>query len=94
MAIDSSGELPGGAKFKGPLGLAKVLDRRRSEFVRCLTKKMLTFALGRELRVQDRCAVDKIMEQVETQDYRFSSLVGAIVNSDPFRKTRIGGDNP
>ena len=49
FAIDASGELPGGAKFNGPLGLAKVLDKRRGEFVRCLTEKMLTFALGREL---------------------------------------------
>jgi hypothetical protein len=88
FTIDASGELPGGAKFNGPLALAKVLDRRRAEFVRCLTEKMLTFALGRELAVQDRCAVDKILEQVENQDYRFSALVTAIAKSDPFRKTK------
>jgi len=33
FAINASGELPGGAKFNGPLALAKVLDKRRSEFV-------------------------------------------------------------
>ena len=65
FAIDASGELPGGAKFNGPLALASVLDKRRGEFVRCLAEKMLTFALGRELAVQDRCAVDKIVEEVE-----------------------------
>jgi hypothetical protein len=94
FAIDASGELPGGAKFNGPLALAKVLDKRRGEFVRCLTEKMLTFALGRELAVQDRCAVDKIVEQVETREYRFSSLVTAIANSDPFRKVRGDGGKP
>ena len=94
FAIDASGELPGGAKFNGPLGLAKVLDRRRGEFVRCLTEKMLTFGLGRELSVHDRCAVDKIVEQVEGQDYRFSALVTAIAKSEPFRKTRGEGDKP
>jgi hypothetical protein len=36
--------------------------------------------------VQDRCAVAKIVEQIEAQDYRFSALVVAIANSDPFRK--------
>jgi hypothetical protein len=86
--IDASGELPGGAKFKGPLSLAKVLDKRRSEFVRCLAERMLTFALGRELRVQDRCAVDKILEQVEARDYRFAALVTAIAMSDAFQLAR------
>ena len=94
FAIDASGELPGGAKFNGPLALAKVLDKRRSEFVRCLAEKMLTFGLGRELAVQDRCAVDKIVEQVENQDYRFSALVTAIVKSDPFQLTKSDGATP
>jgi hypothetical protein len=86
--IDASGELPGGAKFNGPLALAKVLDKRRGEFVRCLSEKMLTFALGRELAVQDRCTVDKIVEQIASKNYRFSALVMAIVQSDPFRKAK------
>lgn len=86
--IDASGELPGGAKFIGPIAMAKVLDKRRGEFVRCLSEKMLTFALGRELAVQDRCTVDKIVEQVASKNYRFSALVMAIVQSDPFRKAR------
>jgi hypothetical protein len=94
FAIDASGELPGGAKFRGPLELAKVLDRRRGEFVRCLAEKMLTFALGRELRVQDRCAVDKIVEQVEAEDYRFAALVTAVATSDVFQLTRIEGEQP
>jgi mono/diheme cytochrome c family protein len=94
FAIDASGELPGGAKFNGPLALAKVLDKRRTEFVRCLTEKMLTFGLGRELAVQDRCAVDKIVEQVEKGDFRFSALVTAIVKSEPFRLTKSEGDVP
>jgi hypothetical protein len=94
FAVDASGELPGGAKFSGPLGLAKVLDKRRGEFVRCLAEKLITYALGRELAVQDRCAVDKIVEDVEAQDYRFSALVTAIVRSDPFRKAKSGGEQP
>jgi hypothetical protein len=94
FAIDASGELPGGAKFNGPLAMAKVLDKRRSEFVRCLTEKMLTFGLGRELAVHDRCAVDKIVEQVESGDYRFSALVTAIAMSEPFRLTKREGEKP
>lgn len=94
FAIDARGELPGGAKFNGPLALAKVLEKRRGEFVHCLAEKMLTFALGRELQVHDRCAVDKIVEDVAAQDYRFWALVTAIAKSDPFRKRRSEGEQP
>jgi hypothetical protein len=92
--IDATGQLPGAAKFSGPLGLAQVLHKRRGEFARCLTEKMLTFALGRELAVQDRCTVDKIVDQVEDQNFRFSALVNAIATSDAFRKRRAEGDQP
>jgi hypothetical protein len=95
LPINAAGELPGGARFNGPLELAKVLARRRGEFVRCLAEKMLTYALGRELRVQDRCAVDKIVEQVEAKDYRFAAVVTAIVMSDPFRLAKSDeGESP
>ena len=85
-AVDATGELPGGGKFNGPRELAGVLKKRRLEFTRCLSERMLTFALGRELRVQDRCTVDKIVEAAEKQDFRFSALVVAIATSDPFRR--------
>ena len=65
--------------------LAKVLDKRRDEFVRCLAEKMLTFALGRELAVHDRCTVDKIVEQLEKNDFSSQTLISEIVLSMPFR---------
>jgi len=86
--VDASGKLPGGAKFNGPLELARVLDKRRAEFARCLAEKMLTFALGRELSPPDRCAVDTIVEEVENREYRFSAVVTAIDKNDPFRNRR------
>jgi hypothetical protein len=92
--IDASGALPGGVHFNGPQELAHVLLKRRREFARCLAEKMLTYALGRELVVSDRCVVDKIVSDLEAADYRFSRLVTAIVLSDPFRKRRIEGASP
>jgi hypothetical protein len=49
---------------------------------------MLTYALGRGLQFYDRCAVDTILESLERDDYRFSSLVSGIVLSQPFRMRR------
>ncbi len=46
QSVDSRGRLPGGRSFQGPDGLKAALSRRRDAFTRCLTEKMLTYALG------------------------------------------------
>ncbi len=85
--IDSSGELPGGRVVSGANDLREVLmSQHRDEFVECLTEKMLTYALGRGLEYYDKCAVDRIVAQLEANDYKFSSLLIEIVKSDPFQK--------
>ncbi|HVT13848.1 MAG TPA: DUF1592 domain-containing protein [Fimbriimonadaceae bacterium] len=87
--IDASGELPDGSKFTGPVELREILMRRKDQFVRCLAEKMLTYALGRGLESYDDMALDKIVKSVSDGEYKFSALVIAIVESDPFRKSTI-----
>ena len=83
--IDSTGTLPGNIEFSGPAELMSILaERKAEEFCRCLTKKMLTYALGRGLDSYDRCAVNKIVKQLAENEYRFVSLVTGIVLSEPF----------
>jgi hypothetical protein len=43
---------------------------------------------------QDKCAVDDIVAAMESNDYRFSALVRAIVASDPFQYRRAQGEDP
>jgi hypothetical protein len=86
--IDASGTLPGGRSFAGPKALKSILREREADFARCLSEKLLTFALGRGLDYYDKCAVDKIVAAIGQNDYRFSALVLGIVNSDPFQKRR------
>ncbi|HXG11208.1 MAG TPA: DUF1592 domain-containing protein [Gemmataceae bacterium] len=88
--IDPSGVLPGGEKFDGPAGLKAVLKAKKEDFCRCLAEKMLTYALGRGLEYYDKCAVDDIVAALVKNDYRFSSLVLAVVQSDPFQKRKAG----
>ncbi len=84
--IDPSGILPDGTEFSGPKQLMEILkDKKKDEFCRCLASKMLTYALGRGLKSFDRCAIDGIIKHIAEEDYRFSSLVTAVVSSDPFR---------
>jgi Protein of unknown function (DUF1592)/Protein of unknown function (DUF1588)/Protein of unknown function (DUF1585)/Protein of unknown function (DUF1587)/Protein of unknown function (DUF1595)/Ca-dependent carbohydrate-binding module xylan-binding/Planctomycete cytochrome C len=87
-AVDSSGTLPSGESFRGPEELKKILKAHTRQFTRCLSEKMLTYALGRGLEEYDRCAVDQIVKSLEADRYRFSTLILAIVKSDPFQKRR------
>jgi hypothetical protein len=87
--IDASGTLPTGESFQGPKELKAILKGRSDEFVRCLAEKMLTYALGRGLDYYDKCAVDRIVAAMAQNDFRFSTLVGEIVASDPFQKRRV-----
>jgi hypothetical protein len=86
--IDPSGTLPGGKTFKGPRELKAILKTKEKEVARCLTEKMLTYALGRGLEGFDKCAVDDIAGKLGKERYKFTSLVLNIVKSDPFQMRR------
>lgn len=88
--VDASGELPDGRTFKGPDGLKQLLRQNNRLFLRCLTEKMLTYALGRGLEPYDRRAVDRIVNALAKADYRFAALIAEIVNSDPFQMRMPG----
>ena len=86
--VNASGVLPDGRAFNGPVELAKVLRSEQGAFARCLTEKMLTYALGRGLEGNDRPAIRRITNRVAANNYRFSSLAQEIVNSAAFRMRR------
>jgi len=88
FAIDPSGTLPGGQSFQGPAELKRILKGKKELFSRCLTEKMLTYALGRGLEYYDRPTIDRINAALAKDDYRFSTLLAEIVKSDPFRLRR------
>ena len=79
------GELPDGTKFDGPQELKQVLLQRKDEFVRHLTTKMLGYALGRGLTIEDQCTVEEIVKKVKEGEYRSHVLIAEIVCSVPFR---------
>lgn len=86
--IDPSGTLPDGQSFKGPQDLKAILKGKQDAFRRCLAEKMLTYALGRGLESYDKCAVDQIAGAVARNGNKFSSLVLAIVRTEPFQMRR------
>ena len=90
IPVDASGALPGNRIFHGPVELKKLLKNDRAAFVRGMTDKLLTYALGRGLERYDRALVASIADRLPAHNYHFSQLVTDIVNSYPFQMRRNG----
>jgi len=86
QVIDSSGELPDGRRFNGAAELSQVLaESERIAFAKTATRRLMTFALGRELTPHDECSVDEIIAESQSDDFRFVDLVLGVINSRPFQ---------
>src|SRR3989442_4966806 len=83
--IDPTGVLVDGTKVDGVASLRDVLVRYQDQFVRVVTEKLLTYALGRGVEYQDMPLVRSIVRESAAGKYKFSSLVLNIVKSDPFQ---------
>ncbi|TAH35407.1 MAG: DUF1592 domain-containing protein [Planctomycetota bacterium] len=89
FAVDASGSLPDGARFDGAQELVGVLQRGDA-FPRCLTEKLLVYALGRSLEPADRRAVDRILAELDPQEPTLSGILRGIVHSEAFTRRRVG----
>ncbi len=87
--INPSGDLITGEKFSGVQELKQILvENHRTTFYRCLTEKLLTYALGRGIEYYDELTVDRIVNRLEQEDGRFHALISGIVESAPFQQRR------
>ncbi len=87
VLIDSSGVLITGEKFKTVQELKRILaTNRKDDFYRCLTEKMLTYALGRGMDYQDVGTIDQIVWKLDSQHGRFSALLTGVIDSPAFQR--------
>jgi hypothetical protein len=87
--IDVAGRLVTGEKFANVRELKRLLSHeRRFDYYRCLTEKMLTYALGRGLTYRDIGTVDSIVDALERSGGKMSVLIDGVVASTPFQKLR------
>ena len=85
VPIDASGALPSGAAFEGPAELRAALLARPESFVRALTARLATYALGRGVEHFDAPAIRAVVAEAARGGYTFSSLVLGIARSVPFQ---------
>lgn len=92
--IDTAGRLITGEPFADQAELAALIaGPRRRDFHRCLTEKMMTYAIGRGLEYSDAPAVARIVESVAATG-RLADIVHGIVTSVPFQMRRADDPRP
>jgi hypothetical protein len=86
--IDVSGTFPNGKSFASPAEMRILLKGELPDFARCLTEKMLTYALGRGVERYDKRTVNEITRKLAASGYRFQTLIDEIIESPPFQSRR------
>ena len=77
-------KLPDGDSFEYPAEFQDALLRRKDQFTRCITEKLLAYALGRELEVSDRPVIDEIVREISSSGKGLRDLIQEIVASRSF----------
>ncbi|MEP7306876.1 MAG: DUF1592 domain-containing protein [Acidobacteriota bacterium] len=85
IKIDASGRLVDGTPIDGAESLRKAISNYPDAFVQTLAEKLLMYGVGRTAHSDDMPAVRAIAREAARNDFRFSSLVMAIVKSDAFQ---------
>ncbi len=83
--VDASGVTAHGQDFSGIREFKLSLLQREDDFTRCLTEKLLTYGLGRELGYSDRTAIDEIVSKVKADGGGLRTLIHSIVAHEIFK---------
>ena len=93
MPLDTRGTFYTGDKISNPDELLNVLLDRPVPLVRNFASNLMAYALGRRVEHYDMPTIRKIVKDAEANDYRMSSFINGVVNSDAFRMKRLPEDD-
>ncbi len=85
MPLDTHGTFYDGTDVSSPSDLTEVLLKRPIPLVRNFTANLLSYAMGRRAEYYDQPAIRAIGREAEANDYRMSSFILGVVQSDPFQ---------
>lgn len=89
-AVDTRAPFPGGADRSGVTGLRDfVREKREADFLDNLSRKLLSYALGRGLLASDEPTLEQMRQRLTSSGYRVGTLVDLIVTSRQFRHRRV-----
>ncbi|MBT5483240.1 MAG: DUF1592 domain-containing protein [Gammaproteobacteria bacterium] len=84
--IDASTVLTSGKKLSGPVELRNHLLSREDQLPTTITKRLMMYALNREIEYFDMPQVRKIVRAAADKNYTFASIITEIVNNEVFRQ--------
>jgi hypothetical protein len=84
--IDAKTVLPNGVPINGVVELRAQLVERPATFAEAFTEKLMMYAVNRQLEYFDMPQVRSVVRGAAKDNYKFSSIVLGIVNTDAFRR--------
>jgi len=84
--IDAKTVLPNGVAINGVVDLRAQLVDRPATFAEAFTEKFMMYAVNRQLEYFDMPQVRAVVRGAAKDNYKFSSIVLGIVNTDAFRR--------
>ena len=85
VPLDTRGTFYDGTDVSNPSELTEVLLKRPIPLVRNFTANLLSYAMGRRVEYYDQPAIRAIDRAAEANDYRMSSFILGVVQSDAFQ---------
>ena len=89
MVLDTRGVYYDGTPVSTPAELVDALLKRPLPLVRTFTENLLAYALGRRVEYYDQPTIRAIAREAEANDYRMSSFILGVVNSDAFQMKKV-----
>jgi hypothetical protein len=86
--IDVGGTMPNGKTFQTAAEMRTILTANLTQVSKCLTEKIMTYALGRGVQPYDNRSLEQINKALAADQYHFQTLVFEVVRSLPFQSRR------
>ena len=81
-----------GYKFTSFKDLQNLIAKEfRHKFIKCLTEKIMIYALARGMEFEDRISIMKIVDEVKRPEATYQDLLLAVIKSTPFQYRLAGG---
>ena len=84
--IDASSELSSGTILHGPADLRRYLTRRPDQFATTVTRRLMMYAINRELEYYDMPQIRQIVHNASAKNYTFESILMGVIDSNAFRR--------
>ena len=89
VRVDASARIPNGPLVNGMEELKQyLLKHKEDEITENVLRKLMTYAIGRELTFRDRAEIQKILKKLKVDGYGFRDMIIEVCKSSIFRQLK------